>query len=124
MMVSTSPTRHMVAVLLVIALALIGVGRGIALASGMPSAATITIGGVEIAICHGGDGDHSNGPAGTQHDCCDTCVLLAPVLLSTPPQLVVPMTVIAYVEHAIAMSWVPAFARTRSPRQSQGPPIG
>ena len=97
-----------------------GVGRGLAAASDM--AASFGIPGAPVHICHTGEGDGSIPADQVHHDCCDACALCAPMTLADAPSLIGPASVVNFVDHIQAMTWVPTRARRRTPRQSQGPP--
>jgi len=101
-------------------LTLAGVGRG--LAAGSDMASSFVIPGVAFHICHTGEGEGSIPADQAHHDCCDACALCAPVTLADAPSLTGPASVMRFVEHVQAMTWVPTLARLRTPRQSQGPP--
>lgn len=105
---------------MLVVLALTGVGRGLAAASDMEPG--FGIAGVAFPICHSGVGDGSLPADRTHHDCCDACALLAPLAFADGPSLDGPVSAMHFVEHRQAMPWVPAIARARTPRQSQGPP--
>ena len=121
---TTSGLRCAFAAILIIVLTLSGVGRAVATVS-RPVDIHYAIPGLQVPICHS-DAGTSTDPADpihpTQHDCCDECALLAPVVIPVPPSLTGPASVEHYAEHAHAVAWVPAIARLRTPRQSQGPP--
>jgi hypothetical protein len=104
-----------------VVLTLAGVGRGMAAASDM-AAPGFGVPGVAVHICHSGEGDGSIPGDRTHHDCCDACAISAPATLADALSLTGPASVMHYVEHAEAMTWVPTVARLRTPRQSQGPP--
>ena len=120
----TSRLRRALAAILISALTLSGVGRAVATVP-HPVDAHYAIAGVRVPICHS-DAGTSTSPADpthpTQHDCCDDCALLAPAVLPAAPSLTGPATVEHYAEHVHAVAWVPAIARLRTPRESQGPP--
>ena len=101
-------------------LTLAGVGRGLALAS--DNAPSFAIPGVAFHICHAGEGDGSMPADQAHHEGCDICALCAPVTLADAPSLSGPASVMRFVVHVEAMTWVPSLARLRTPRQSQGPP--
>lgn len=110
--------RRVIVAVLTIVLVLTGAGRALVLADAQPQAA-IAIDGVVIAVCHAGS---DTSPGQTQHDCCDACLLMAPTLVPTPPELATPIELVYVVDHSHATTWVPVASRARSPRQSQGPP--
>lgn len=101
-------------------LTLAGVGRALAATSDIEQ--NFAISGVAFHICHSGEGDGSIPADQTHHDCCDACALCAPVTLADAPSLTGPASVVHFVEHVQAMTWVPSSSRLRTPRQSQGPP--
>ncbi len=111
--------RQALAAILVLALALSGVGR--ALASGMPGSAS----GLAMPICHVGSGGAvrpADPAAPPRHDCCDQCALCAPVLPPVPPAFAGPVPAEHVAVHARTIRWAPAVGRVRTPRLSQGPP--
>ena len=108
--------------ILLLSLTLAGAVRGVAAASEM-SAAAFGIPGVTPQICHTGEAGGSLPGDEPHHDCCDRCVLFAPVTLADAPSVSGPGSVLHYVEHAHAVAWVPTLARLRTPRQSRGPPV-
>ena len=120
----SSTMRHVLAALLIAVLTLAGVGRGLAAASDAAQAFQ-PIPGVVMAICHSGaTGTDSADPTRPiHHECCDQCALCAPVIFSAAPEL----RTMAPVSHGIVRSavvaWTVRRSRTRSPRQSQGPPV-
>ena len=118
---STSGLRQVLAAVLILVLTLAGAGRGFAAA---PDPVGSVLAGFHAPICHsGGDAQGPDDPAvPAGHDCCDACALLAPAILPAPAALSRPAPVAHDASHDGAPSWVPAAARPRSPRQSQGPP--
>jgi hypothetical protein len=118
----TAFLQRFVAAALIFALALTGLGRGLAAAHAHAPAA-ISVGGIVVPICHSDPGDASGTPdRGGQHDCCDACALLAPAVLPGPPDLTAPAALAYFAQHVHAAAWVRIVARLRTPRQSQGPP--
>ncbi len=118
---STSGLRQALAAVLILVLTLAGAGRGFAAA---PDAAGPALAGLNAPICHsGGDPRGPGDPAAPAGDgCCDACALMAPAILPAPAALSGPAPAVQCASHARAPSWMPAAARARSPRQSQGPP--
>jgi len=117
--------RRGLAEALVLVLMLAGVEQGVVALSG-PADAGFPVPGVHVAICHSG-GAPPPAPAGPAlpytHSCCDVCALLAPVILPAPQVLSGPAPAAYFAGRALGAAWLPAVARLRTPRQSQGPPL-
>ncbi len=114
--------RRALAALLIIALALSGVGRPVAATLGMPGT-RLAIAGLWVPICHAGGPDVPAGPGRPAgHGCCDACALLAPVVLPVPPVVSAPAPVASPAARAWVAASAPAGPRWRGPRQSRGPP--
>lgn len=113
--------RALVAVL-VLVLTLSGTGRGWAAAHEAPHA-VLTLRGVAIPICHSGASDTSDPAGPAHHDCCDQCVLCAPMLPPVAQRVPAPAGAEHVADPARGVPWTPVVARTRTPRQSQGPPV-
>lgn len=112
--------RRAVAALLMAVLTLAGVGRGLAAGSALPSPA---VAGILAPICHSDAGSPA-APADPgkprNGDCCDQCALGAAAILSGAPE---PSSALGHaIRRAAPRASAARLARTRSPRQSQGPP--
>jgi hypothetical protein len=119
----TSAVRHALAAILIVALTLAGVGRGVAAASDVESAFQ-PIQGVVVPICHSGGGTSNPlDPSAPVHQgCCDQCALCAPVIFSAAPEVPVVTPVSHEIVCAAIAAWTVRLSRARTPRQSQGPP--
>lgn len=114
--------RRTVAALMVLALSLAGMARGLASpADGAPP--VIVIGGVVLSICHTDDGTGGQ-PGAPAHDCCDLCTLHAPVILPPASGLAQRVPLVRILAMAPAPARTPVPTRLRTPRLSQGPPAG
>ncbi len=118
----TSGLRRILVAVLLIALTLTGLGRGLA-SSPANGPSQDVIPGVHVPICHSGAGESPADPSRpASHDCCDDCALLSVAVLPTPSRLAAPAPVAFFAEHARAVAWRPVLARLRDPRLSRGPP--
>lgn len=115
----TISVQRLLALALVLALHLAGMGRALATASFGPEVPSIP--GVVVHLCHAdARGDAEKGQ--THRDCCDTCALCSPVTPPENPDLAKPAAVVRFVGHSRTLRWAPAVARRRTPRLAQGPP--
>jgi hypothetical protein len=116
---------HAVAAILIIVLTLAGFGHGV-MAAPEVRIASIRIAGVVVPICHAGAPDAPD-PADPRnpihHDCCDPCVLGAPAVLPAALRLPQPTSIETTARRAAVASSTTHPARSRTPRQSQGPPL-
>lgn len=116
-----SVLRRTIAALVMLALSLAGVGRGLA-ATTDTGPAFVVIDGFVLSLCHTDDG--SGDPQDTtHHDCCDQCTLHAPVILPTAAELAAIERIAHIVDLGSTVLWSPDIARPRTPRVSQGPPF-
>jgi hypothetical protein len=123
----TSGRWHAVAAFLIIVLTLSGFGRAV-MAAPVVRVSSIRIAGVVVPICHAGGPDASD-PADprnpARHDCCDQCALCAlcaPAVLPAAPRVPQPIWSPVTARRGALASSTTLLARTRTPRQSQGPP--
>lgn len=114
----------MLGALLILVLALTGAGRGHADESRLAKVATVTIAGFVVPICHGAP-SRSQKPdtSPVNHDCCDVCAVSASVLTSTQVGLASPLPFLRASEERAKPPHL-ALARRKTPRLSQGPPVG
>ncbi len=114
--------RRTVVALVMLALSLAGIGRGLA-AANESGPAFIVVDGFVISLCHtdngnGGPDDPQNAP----HDCCDQCTLRAAIDVPVVPIFAPPALIVHFIEFDSSVVAPPTFARLRTPRLSQGPP--
>lgn len=118
----TPVLRRAVAALLMLTLTLAGVGRSVASLTGEP-VGTVIIAGFVVHQCHTDAGaDPADGPA-SKRDCCEDCALCGPVILPAPASARHPPARIVTVDPVQVAPWTPHVSRSRTPRQSQGPPV-
>jgi len=115
--------RRAVVALVMLALSLAGIGRGLAAAGGS-GPPLIAIGGFVMSLCHTDDGGgHAGDPLnGAPHDCCDQCTLCAAADMPIVPPFAPPARIVHFIEFGARVTEAPAPARLRTPRLSQGPP--
>ncbi|MDX6804442.1 hypothetical protein SCD90_00055 [Terrihabitans sp. PJ23] len=123
-MMGSSGARQMLGALLILLLALTGAGRGRADESRLAKVATMTIAGFVVPICHG-DPSRSQKPdtSPVNHDCCDICAVSASALTPMQAWLASPLPFLRSADDGAKPPHL-ALARRKTPRLSQGPPIG
>lgn len=118
------PLRQVAASLLLFAMMLTGIFGEIVKAS---HTSVVVIGGVPVVVCGEGLGDDPASPVpgtpGTS-GCCEHCVLGAPAALPDAPAFALPASSRYRMMPVAVAVRLPSLSRLRSPRQSQGPPVG
>ena len=119
-----SVLRRTIAALVMLALSLAGLGRGLA-ASTDNRPASIVIGGFVVSLCHtdDGSGNPSDPQNSAHHDCCDLCTLHASTDVPVAPAFAPPARIAHFIDFDSTVASVFSTTRARTPRLSQGPPI-
>ncbi|WP_413991568.1 hypothetical protein ACMDCR_05585 [Labrys okinawensis] len=114
--------RQFVVVCLMLSLALSGAGRVVMAVQAQSDMTTVVIAGYTVQVCVTDD-DTEKGTGSGHQQTCDQCPLCAPTLLPDPPAIARAAAVVRLASLAPLPVKAPDIAGTRSPRQSQGPPV-